>query len=165
MQRAFGHRHILKKSRTHMKQQAAMNQDRCHMKRWIQKSVLKLAVCSLRPCVCKLGNCCLNRDSIFVASVCLDVECPAGHWLRQALLLSCATPNLKNENPSHLVLFASFVFSLSISVSRSCVQAIRTHGLGIGLHVICHRSPLAATSLKTFGLPSCTPCCVVRFEL
>ena len=148
-----------------MKQQPAIIQNSCHIKHRLQKSSLKRAACSLRPCVCKLANSCLNRELIFVASVCLDVVCHADHWLKQALLQCCATPNLKNENPFHLVLFASFVLSLDISVSRSCVQAIRTHGLGIGLHVMCHRSPLAATSLKTFGLPSCTPCCVVRFEL
>lgn len=93
-----------------MKQKAAMNQDRCHMKRWLQKSVLKLAACSLRPCVCKFGNYCRSRDLLFVASVCLDVVCHAGHWLRQTLLQTCATPNLKNEIFLHPVLFASCVF-------------------------------------------------------
>ena len=147
-----------------MKQKAAMNQDRCQMKRWLQKSVLKLGACSLRPCVCKFGNYCRSRDLLFVASVCLDVVCHAGHWLRQTLLQICATPNLSNEIPFHPVLFASGFFLLNMSVSSSCVQATRTHGLGIGLHVMCHRSPLAATSFKTFGLPSCTPSCAVRFE-
>ena len=102
-------RNISKKNQTHMKQQPAIIQKRCHMKRQLQKSILKLAACSLRPCVCKLGNCCLNRELILVASVCLDGVCHAGHWLKQALLQCCATPNLKNETPFHLVLFASFV--------------------------------------------------------